>query len=62
MPPRRLLRRKRSWQKCLGFGFHGFSGAVAYADRAQWAQGLHVAAVTLHPTVVGYAKQMLEDN
>jgi fibronectin type 3 domain-containing protein len=39
-----------------------FADTIAYADTTEWARGLHIAAMTLDPSLVGYAKQLLEDN
>lgn len=39
-----------------------FADSVVYGDTSEWARGLHLAAVTLDPTLIGYAKQMLADN
>jgi|GEM_PF-1570898 len=39
-----------------------FADAVVYGDTTEWARGLHLAAITLDPALIGYAKQMLADN
>ncbi|HEX3356897.1 MAG TPA: dockerin type I domain-containing protein [Tepidisphaeraceae bacterium] len=39
-----------------------FSNEVSYADTSTFSLGMHTAGVTLDPTIVGYAKQMLNDN
>jgi len=39
-----------------------FATEQAYGDRTGWALGLRVAAATMDPNAIGYAKQMLADN
>lgn len=39
-----------------------FTDDIAYGDPFGFAQGMRVAGVTLDPTAVGYAKEMLADN
>lgn len=39
-----------------------FGNGLAYGDSVEFCNGLRVAAATLDPTVVGYAKQLLADN
>lgn len=39
-----------------------FADAIVYGDTTEWARGLHLAAITLDPALIGYAKQMLADN
>jgi hypothetical protein len=38
-----------------------FSNEIAYGNQGPWSSGMRVAGVTLDPTAVGYAKQMLAD-
>jgi hypothetical protein len=51
-----------SWRGVYESDGDGFSTEPVYGDRSSFNLGMHVAAVTLDPTVVGYAKQMLADN
>jgi hypothetical protein len=51
-----------AWRGVYESDGDGFSTEPVYADRSSFNVGLHVAAVTLDPEIVGYAKQMLADN
>jgi hypothetical protein len=51
-----------AWRGVYESDGDGFSTELVYGDRSSFNMGLHVAAVTLDPVAIGYAKQMLADN
>lgn len=62
-----------SYYQCMeGIGLLAWRGAdesdsqyadeLGYGDHVGWAQGMRCAAVTMDTNVIGYAKQMLNDN
>lgn len=57
-----------AYQTMEGLGWIAWRGGgefldkILYASPGQWAQGIYAAAATMDPTLIGYAKQMIDDD